>query len=165
MRSAVNRDSEGSNPSRPAKFMPYANKENQRQYQRRWLRRRRAVWFKEHGPCKRCGSWKRLELHHVDPAKKVSHRIWSWSQQRREKELAKCEVWCHKCHSEFTRLQLMTGPEHGRETRYSKGCRCAECTEAHRIHWHTSGQARKRRIRRIRDRSSSGTSCRLLSGG
>jgi hypothetical protein len=39
-----------------------------------------------------------LELDHVDPALKVSHRVWSWARERREAELAKCQVLCHDCH-------------------------------------------------------------------
>ncbi len=80
--------------------MGYRNRTQQRRHQRLWLRRRRAEWLTEHGPCRDCGSDKHLEVHHLDPSQKVSHRIWSWSKERREAELAKCIVLCRKCHNQ-----------------------------------------------------------------
>jgi hypothetical protein len=38
------------------------------------------------------------ENDHVDPSKKTSHSIWSWSPERREAEIAKCQVLCRPCH-------------------------------------------------------------------
>lgn len=73
-------------------------------------------------------------MHHKDPTKKVSHRIWSWSKQRRELELKKCVVLCGECHKEATRLQRLS--PHGTDTRYrseTAPCRCVRCTEAHRL--------------------------------
>ncbi len=59
---------------------------------------RREKWFAENGPCRKCGSWDRLELDHVDPATKVHHAIWSWSEKRRSEELKKCQPLCRVCH-------------------------------------------------------------------
>ena len=74
-----------------------------------WHRRRRA-WLAANGPCATCGSTERLEVDHKDPAPKVSHRIWSWSEVRRAAELAKCQVLCRKCHEAKTaREQTSTG--------------------------------------------------------
>ena len=52
------------------------------------------------GPCVKCGCWDldQLEVDHIDPNTKVSHRVWSWSKERRENELAKCQVLCRACH-------------------------------------------------------------------
>jgi len=47
----------------------------------------------------KCGSWKKLELDHIDPKTKESHKIWSWSEERRNKELKKCQVLCYDCHN------------------------------------------------------------------
>lgn len=91
--------------------MPYANRETQRAYQREWWNRRRAEWVADNGPCVRCGSEDGLQVDHVDPRKKVSHKVWSWSQCRRETELAKCQVLCDACH------HRKTGAENSRRPR------------------------------------------------
>ena len=78
--------------------MPYKDREKQRAYQRSWMKERREKWLEENGPCVRCGSNKELRVDHKDPVKKISHRIWSWSDERREVELKKCQVLCEPCH-------------------------------------------------------------------
>jgi 5-methylcytosine-specific restriction endonuclease McrA len=80
--------------------MPYKDKRKQYAHNLARMQRRRADWLTANGPCKKCGSWKDLEVDHVDPASKVSHRIWSWSDARRAIELAKCQVLCATCHNE-----------------------------------------------------------------
>jgi hypothetical protein len=62
---------------------------------------RREAWFKENGPCE-CGSWDNLELHHKNPEEKVTHRVWTWAEDRRLKELAKCVAVCVDCHDRLT---------------------------------------------------------------
>ena len=114
--------------------MPYKDKEKQKQYRRRWIAKRRKNYFigKE---CKKCGSNKKLELDHIDSSTKISHRIWSWSEKRREQELAKCQILCSKCHLEKTKKQLITRIIHGMREGYEKGCRCYYCHEALLLHW------------------------------
>lgn len=68
-----------------------------RNYQREWMRRRRAEFFADK-VCAACGIDELLELDHVDPDVKVSHKIWSWSEERRAAEIAKCQVLCTECH-------------------------------------------------------------------
>jgi 5-methylcytosine-specific restriction endonuclease McrA len=87
--------------------MPYKDWAKQREYQRQYRERRRAEVFKDQR-CARCGATENLELHHIDPAEKLDHRIWFWSWQRIQNELAKCEILCRNCH----------GLAHGRH--YSK---------------------------------------------
>jgi len=77
--------------------MPYKDKEKQKEYQREWMAKRRAIFFKDK-TCAKCGSVNQLELDHIDSSTKISHRIWSWSQERRDKELKKCQVLCQDCH-------------------------------------------------------------------
>jgi len=109
--------------------VPYASLEDKRRYQREWRAKRRAEFF-EGKTCVSCGSSEDLELHHRDKTEKVSHKIWSWSLERREAELAKCDVKCGSCHDE----------EHAAERRapcgtaaaYTRGCRCPACRRAHR---------------------------------
>lgn len=77
--------------------MTYADPEKQREYQRAWLARRRAEWFTGK-VCALCGTDQGLELDHVESGAKVDHRVWSWSRERREAELAKCRPLCEECH-------------------------------------------------------------------
>lgn len=77
--------------------MPIADPDERRRYAREWVARRRAAWFADKS-CVDCGSVDKLELDHVDSKQKVSHSIWSWSQVRRDVEIAKCVVRCFPCH-------------------------------------------------------------------
>lgn len=76
--------------------------DKRRAYIREWQRttnaRRRREWTEQNGPCVLCGSDKELEVDHVNRLDKVSHGVWSWAKPRREAELKKCQVLCHKCH-------------------------------------------------------------------
>lgn len=78
--------------------MPYSDPARQREYQNEWMKRRRQEWLDENGPCIDCGTWDDLQVDHVDAAVKMTHRIWSWSAERRVAELAKCVVRCDPCH-------------------------------------------------------------------
>lgn len=114
--------------------MPYKDIDRQRQYQRRWMRKRREEFFADK-ICLLCNGVCDLELHHRDPDKKVSHRIWSWSYDRRNEELKKCDVLCNECHKKKTADQLKVDWEHGTPYGYrTHGCRCDECREAHRLY-------------------------------
>lgn len=114
--------------------MPYKDKEKQAEYQAAWMQKRRQAWLLEHGPCAHCGSWEDLEVDHIDRTKKLSHRVWSWSKERRDAELAKCQVLCRTCHMEKGREVGDIPPEvtHGNRKMYEdKGCRCEICRKAH----------------------------------
>ena len=110
--------------------MPYADKKVQREYQKQWTAKRRADFF-ANKQCKRCGSTNRLELDHMDPSKKVSHKIWSWSEAKMKAELEKCQVLCYDCHKSKTKVERTVIRSHGTPGMYSKGhCRCQECKNA-----------------------------------
>jgi hypothetical protein len=106
-----------------------------RKYQREWLAGRRAEWLADKS-CVVCGSRVQLEIDHIDPAikdpklkgKAGTGRLWSWSEPRREAELAKCQVLCHSHH--LMKTHGWESPElpHGRQ-RYEYGCRCDICRE------------------------------------
>lgn len=106
--------------------MPYRNREQLKAYQKEWIKARRGAWLKENGPCRKCGSWDRLEVDHIDPEQKVSHRIWSWSETRRLVELAKCQPLCFLCHRDKSLVSRKTAM-HGNRAMYKQGCRCRAC--------------------------------------
>jgi hypothetical protein len=116
--------------------MPYADIEQQREYQRAWRDARRREFFVDKA-CAHCGSVDELELHHVDPAIKVSHKIWTWSAERRAAEIAKCIVLCNSCHQAETFARLREQAEErfpcGTAPAYRRGCRCSDCREANRL--------------------------------
>jgi len=92
--------------------MPYKDKQKQIEWQVQWMRKRRENWLLENGPCAKCSLCINLEVDHIDPSEKEDHRIWSWSKERRDRELEKCQVLCHECHKEKTASeQRKIGPE------------------------------------------------------
>lgn len=125
--------------------MPYKDPEKQREFQRNWLRKRRDDWLADKS-CVLCGSVDNLEIDHIDPSTKKLpvydtvhknrsngvYQIFSWSQERRDAELSKCQVLCHDCHLEKTKIDLsnMYPHNHGTRSEYRRGCRCRDCTDA-----------------------------------
>lgn len=93
------------------------------------MKRRRMAWLSENGPCQNCGSWEDLEVDHINGSEKVSHRIWSWSQERRETELAKCQALCAICHQEKSaeECRQRTQNEHGGGVVGIRRCKCDLC--------------------------------------
>ena len=117
--------------------MPYKTPDKQREYQRQRVSQCRADYFADK-VCAKCGSVERLELDHIDPSTKVSHNIWSWSQTRREAEIAKCQVLCYDCHKKKTAIDVQNWwteqPNQavcGTHSCYASGCRCSSCKRAH----------------------------------
>lgn len=107
--------------------MPYSDKQIQAEYQRKWVAKRRQSWLDSCGGCAKCGSTEGLELHHKDPSAKVDHRIWSWSDSRRNEELSKCEALCRRCHQSLHKDPLR---RHGLRSYQHHGCRCDICKAA-----------------------------------
>lgn len=105
--------------------MPYKDKQKQREYQQEWYRQnvkaRHDEWIAKNGPCTECGSWDGLEVDHIDPTTKddsfrgTNHsgtfKVFGWSEERREAELAKCTIRCRKCHIEKSRGEVLHGEE------------------------------------------------------
>lgn len=108
---------------------PFVRKQYMLKYQREWIAKRRAGYFADKS-CVQCGSTDRMELDHIDRTKKVSHRIWSWSQNKMADELRKCQVLCYECHMAKT-IQERTKPlVHGTcNGYYQKRCRCRDCKD------------------------------------
>lgn len=132
--------------------MPYADPAAQSRYQREWMAQRRDGWFADK-VCAWCGDPDDLELDHLDSAEKVSHRIWSWSRERREAELERCQPLCHYCHKLKTQLlgenpSQINSFRHGSRSMYDKHeCRCDVCR---------AGHAAQRRARRRRQKIREG---------
>lgn len=82
--------------------MPYKDIVKQRAMQLKYMQQRRAAWFAANGPCILCGSWNDLQLDHKSRLGKISHKVWSWSEERRNSELLKCQALCGPCHKEKT---------------------------------------------------------------
>lgn len=122
---APNIDSLGGNPHYESPSRK--RREYLRTYQNRWMARRRAEFLAGKG-CAFCGSSERLEVDHIDPAQKTEHKIWSWSDERRAAELAKCRILCHDCHVKRHADDRRKPLVHGTANAYAKKrCRCAEC--------------------------------------
>jgi hypothetical protein len=110
--------------------MPYADRDTKRQYDLDRYYRLRTEFFSGRR-CAICGGDDGLELHHLDPGTKESHRVWSWSRARREAELVKCTVLCRWCHTELHAETLRKSPRHGTTSSYRRGCRCDVCRKHH----------------------------------
>jgi hypothetical protein len=109
--------------------MPYKNKEVQREFQRLRIAARRATWFQDKS-CVDCGIKENLELHHINPITKISHRIFSWSWNRIQEETSKCVVCCVSCHKLRTAMQVHKPLVHGTYSGYMHhGCRCNLCVK------------------------------------
>ncbi len=115
-------------------IVPFSSREKRNEYTREWKSRRRKSFF-DNKECCVCGSTENLELHHRDPSKKISHRIWSWGDERRLAEIDKCDILCKSCHGNHHHRELR-GKErvplvHGTAQGYwHKKCRCNLCTSA-----------------------------------
>lgn len=110
--------------------MGYKDKQKQREYCRLWMSKRREEFFKDKF-CQLCGSTESLELHHLNPKEKENHRIWSWSEKRRNEELKKCVVWCERCHIKYHSEKQKKPITHGISGGYARGCRCNLCRGYH----------------------------------
>lgn len=98
-------------------------------YQRQWIKRRRAQWIEENGPCKVCGSWENPEIDHINPEEKELKisTLWSYKKEFRDKELAKCQVLCKSCHFKKTNKEAKEFG-HGTPIKYAT-CSCVVCNQ------------------------------------
>ena len=79
------------------------------------------------GRCAICGSAEKLEVDHIDPARKSFpiSKLWSVSKERFYAELGKCQLLCKPHHIEKTRREQSV--EHGGGASGKKNCPCDPC--------------------------------------
>lgn len=88
--------------------MPYKNPGKQREFQRKWVAKRRSDHFKgKH--CANCGkaiTSKTAELDHKKAKmNRTGHKIWSREKKDRTKEIKKTQILCTACHKKKTARQ------------------------------------------------------------
>jgi hypothetical protein len=76
--------------------MPYKDSAKMTEYQRLYRQHRRDDWFRKHGPCKICGSWRFLKL--FSHTVRIPHSVWSLGDKKRNAILAECIALCGKHH-------------------------------------------------------------------
>jgi hypothetical protein len=110
--------------------VPYKNLYKKREYQANWCRQNRLDAIELlGGKCVVCGTMSDLEVDHIDPATKISHRIWSWSKVRRLAELQKCQVLCATHHLQKTKDYANIPPSKILKV-HKAGCGCGGCANA-----------------------------------
>ena len=110
------------------------DKDWMKNYQLKWMMDRKAKYL-DGKRCFFCGSDREIEIHHIDPGEKESHKIWSWSEERIENELKKCIFICCDCHSKLHALARRIPLIHGTLNGYDKyKCRCALCRAKKQYH-------------------------------
>lgn len=86
------------------------------------------------GVCAKCSACDRLEIDHIDRAKKTMtvERMCFVSWHKAHEELKNCQLLCRKCHEQKSINDLGHKPrEHGDITMYRHGkCRCSLCRKA-----------------------------------
>lgn len=94
--------------------MPYKNPSKQREFQRKWVAKRRSDHFKgKH--CANCGkaiTSKTAELDHKKAKmNRTGHKIWSREKKDRAKEIKKTQILCKACHKKKTAKQAAARAE------------------------------------------------------
>lgn len=98
----------------------------------RYARRRDDAIVSLGGVCVICGSDSDLEFDHIDPDTKdfTIARASSFSEERWQNELSKCQLLCHTCHVSKHREDIPCGSA----KKYWRGCRCDDCRQANSLH-------------------------------
>lgn len=112
----------------------------------RYHARRRATIVLLGGKCVKCGKEDGLEVDHVDRTqKKLKLFEESFSEERFQQELQKCQLLCKSCHDEKSAAELgkqMARGTHGTLSSY-RYCHCELCRAA-KNKWTRDYRAKKR---------------------
>jgi 5-methylcytosine-specific restriction endonuclease McrA len=88
--------------------MPYKDHSKQKEFQRKWVAKRRSDHFKGK-KCANCGkpiTAKTAELDHkTAKMNRTGHKIWSREKKDRDKEIKKTQILCTACHKKKTAKQ------------------------------------------------------------
>lgn len=88
--------------------MPYKNPSKQREFQRKWIAKRRADHFRGK-KCATCGKKVSSSTADLDHKKakmnRTGHKIWSREKKDRAKEIKKTQILCKACHKKKTARQ------------------------------------------------------------
>lgn len=105
---------------------------------KRYYKRKNEIISLLGGKCNKCGSVERLEIDHKNPDDKIFSvtLLLSFSKQRVNEEIKKCQLLCKKCHIEKNILEAGNKPSkdnHGSLSCYQhQRCRCRLCKDAQR---------------------------------
>lgn len=135
-----------------------ADKDYQRNYMRNRYHKIRQQAIKDlGGACVDCGAADDLQFDHKDKKKKELSlsRINSLSKEKLQKELAKCQLLCRKCHKDKTHKAWdysTPKAKHGTEWMYRKyKCRCNKCVKAHKKSIQNCSDQRRERRKKLRE--------------
>jgi len=108
-----------------------------REYMRKWMADRHEKAVNQlGGKCVQCGSMEKLEFDHIvrgsqDPRTRGGRGImWTFSEERLQAELAKCQLLCHDCHFKKTteeNIRLGRKVDHGGGLTGKRNCYCPLC--------------------------------------
>jgi 5-methylcytosine-specific restriction endonuclease McrA len=94
--------------------MPYKDDDKQRDFQKKWVAKRRSDHFKGK-KCASCGkaiTAKTAELDHKKAKmNRTGHKIWSREKKDRDKEIKKTQILCTACHKKKTAKQAAARAE------------------------------------------------------
>lgn len=79
--------------------MTYKDPEMQREFQRKWIKRRRDMFLSDK-KCGKCGTTNNLIIWGIKITKrkdKSSHTIWSYTPTKQKEYLSKSEILCRTC--------------------------------------------------------------------